>query len=273
MRPCTFLVGDARDSVASLAVGVGNSSGKGGTVTSDFVTVIGASMSVSINTRNDHEVRSFSLELINKEERGVVAVKVKDTKGWTTALLVGVRKENEKVKLLMSDVFVPEPGRLGQIDNDGRITVKVEDTIFTNEYPSNFYNPHPVYKLADADNLCRYMVGLVDKDGLETASMEHINQLTKDEKIASLQTMKGRLENVILDGEVENNQLMVEVARLKEERQKLNELVEVYRKANKAIEELSSDFVIADTKWFCQAEAFRIILRRFFGKVNVSEAN
>jgi len=214
MDPNRFFTTKTEKGVASMGVGV--LFGPKDNVRSCGVKVIGASMKVSAS--KGELVKTFSIELTEEDEKGVVVVNVFDTNGQETALAIGVKKEMEKIKILMAELFVPESGRLGQIYASGRIEVIVDNIVYTNDLPKNFSEPHPEYRLVDGDNLCRYMVGIVDKDQLEKASTEHVAALTQAEYIIKLQ-------NKITDMHVENGELRTEISDLMVEKQNLNEKI------------------------------------------------
>lgn len=181
MFPYQYLHLEVNNGVASMSVGVysGNKSEK----RTRGLQIIGSSMVLSVNTKPKDYVKSFSFELPNGENVGVIAASIIDNLGETNNIFIGVKKVDGKLQVLKNELFVPNPGRVGGIDNYGRITVAVGDIVYTNESPKSLNEPHPEYRLVDADNLCRYMVGLIDKDQLEKAAVNHIQALTQAEQI------------------------------------------------------------------------------------------
>jgi len=107
---------------------------------------------------------------------------------------------------------------LGQVYDNGTINVTIDDVVYTNSIPNDLSKPHPEYRLIDGNDLCRYMVGIIDKDQLEKASTEHVAALTQAEYIIELQ-------NKLTDMHVENGELRTKIADLMVEKQNLNEKI------------------------------------------------
>jgi len=194
MEPKDFISADAKEGVASIAVK--SFVNKSGDVLSGNIKVIGASMKIS--APKETFLKSFSLQLEKEDEKGVLAVILMDTDGQMVPFFIGVQRHEtgqNKISVSRHSIFVPDPGRMGQIDDRGRITIAVDDIIYTNKYPDNLNNPHPEYRLVDGDSLCKHMVSLIDKDQLAQASEEHIAALFQLEYIKNLEEQVNVLKN------------------------------------------------------------------------------
>jgi len=152
------------------------------------ILLAGASMKTS--APSDFYYESFSLEL-GDDARGVVAVVVpcfiNKVSHKYFAFFFEVKKDenNGMIKFDLSSPFVPLPGRLGQIDEAGRITVEVDGKIFTNKFPVTLEATHPEYCHVDANSLCRYLAGLIDKEELKEASISSTDARTLEQRLAT----------------------------------------------------------------------------------------
>lgn len=265
MQPYQFLIANVRNGVATMTVGVRGLS-RGGNVESDNIQLIGSSMPTSVNA-GDGKVKYFSLELASEDASGVVAVVVRDTKGWPSPVLIGVKRDGEKIEVLMHESFVPERGRLGQIYEDGRITVRVGEVIYTNKYPEKCDEPpHPEFRLVDADNLCRYLAGTINAEQLEEASLGHVQAISQTKYTQDMEKAVKKLSDEGLNKDVEIAELRARVAESDESRQELIETLQESKKLlaavvaiNKAAAVLREETIGEDRKFFLRGPVEKFI--------------
>lgn len=160
------------------------------------IRLIGASMWTSVEP--GEWVTSFSLEMEDGVNNGVVAVKAEMFNGDVSCCLVPVRREEgnpQMIRIALDEHFIPEKGRLGQIYSDGKIEVRVGNVIYTNRYDhKDELTPNSnEYRLVDADSLCKYMVSHVDVKELDRVSEGRVHSISQESCIESLRVEKRRL--------------------------------------------------------------------------------
>jgi hypothetical protein len=212
MRGYGYITATALNGVGTLAIKNGKS---------EEIRIIGRSLTTSVTS--GAFVKSFSFELPNGKDRGVVALDIKDCHGHIFSILVGVRKAGNVLVVDIADSFVPDAGRLGQIFEGGRIEVVIGNVAYTNIKPRNLDQPHLEYRLADANSLCRYMVSMLDADTLLKDSVEYLTVYTKEEQVQDFMLKVSELEAKLVEEQVKNSQLKVQMADLDSRNTCLNE--------------------------------------------------
>lgn len=242
------------------------------------ICVIGASMSTIARSGTEEYLDQISLKL-GEENCGVIAVSVASAGSQRkSCFLINVHRDDEKiiVNLGGGNYFIPLPGRMAQIYPDGRIEVAInKGFVYVNKYPEQ---PDETidFQLVDADNLCRYIAGLIDQEQLEKASTGHIEAIAQTKLIQDLKQQLEIVEKKLLAANTEINTQSGKVASYYARNNQLEKELEAakseFNKIDGAIRELGRDVLHTDRdwfdRWFTPPGTFRTMLKKFFAKVN-----
>ncbi len=214
----------------------------------DRIRVIGASLTMS--ARPGDYTHSFTLYLSDEIEMGVVALSVHTKRfgdkkyGSSIPFLLAIRSRQGEAWLDLDEQWIsPKPAYI----YDGHwLEVKVGEERFSTCKPFES-NLRQVRYVADANLLCRYLVGAATADDVRAAAEETVAEVSRKERITELEAQVKRLEETRRSMEERIQELRVRVQRHCDE---------------KAV------FHQSATEWRTYAEMLRSILskRLFLGK-------